>query len=136
MQPEPRLNSSKLVQERLHKALYDGCDSRDGTKFTLIPAAVGAADGWLELFDAPKQLIRGGGLPMRKRLVDASTQHAHHRVRAIDFPSWLAASFTPADHVVLKMDIEGAEFACSQADLTKFALVRRIDLEKWATTAA
>jgi len=31
-------------------------------------------------------------------------------VPMVDFPTWLAQHFTADDHVVVKMDIEGAEF--------------------------
>jgi FkbM family methyltransferase len=33
------------------------------------------------------------------------------RVECLDFSRWLRENFTPVDHIVVKMDIEGAEYA-------------------------
>ena len=56
--PDPRLNSTKLIQKRLAKA--QRASSR--TRYTLIPAGVAAENTHITIDSNPQQLIRGGAL--------------------------------------------------------------------------
>jgi hypothetical protein len=68
----------------------------------MVPAAVSDTDGWMTIYENPKQLIRGGSLPSNAITLKAKT------VRTVDVAAWLLK--LPEDaHVFLKMDIEGAE---------------------------
>jgi len=56
--PDPRLNSTELIQKRLAKA--QRASSR--TRYTLIPAGVAAENTHITIDSNPQQLIRGGAL--------------------------------------------------------------------------
>ena len=80
------------------------------TRYMLIPAAAGTADGTLHLDGGIEQMLMGGarpkwmgsGLysPTRAGLVPLSPQH--WSVPQVDFVSWLPASVRDEDYVVLK----------------------------------
>ena len=108
LRTEPKLNSSALIAERLDRARLEACTPHVRSRYTLIPAAAGAAGGpdMLHLFGSPEQLIRGGAIPFREGYDSSSFSHW---VRSVDFPTWFETSFSARDHLVLKMDIEGAE---------------------------
>jgi len=102
--PDPRLNSTQLVKDRLSLAAHPLASDATRPRFTHIPAAVGAKDGWLELGHASlRKMIRGGA-------VSSDTQGDNYKVVAADVVSWLEENFSEDDYVVLKMDVEGAEF--------------------------
>lgn len=97
---------------------------RARTRFTFIPAAAAASStgGWMWIWSPAEQTIRGGGHPFETKrgggsswkptaAAMAANASGWFRVRAVDVGSWLLSSFDPRDHVVLKMDIEGAEHA-------------------------
>ena len=114
LRPEPRLNSSRLIHERIHSA-RDQCSAAGS--FTFIPAAAGDSEAWLEFYSPPHQLIRGGSIPvmdgneaaLRKNQQPGDSRYTF-RVRTVDVSAWIKASFSMQDHLILKMDVEGAEF--------------------------
>ena len=113
LKPDPELNNTALVEGRLGTAATR-CSTEGGRdKFTAIPAAVGGENSWLTLAgDSPQQLIRGGASGDFSATSNATIdQSATHIVPMIDFATWFANSFSPKDHIVLKIDVEGAEFA-------------------------
>ena len=110
LRPDPRLNSSTLIAERLDGARQQ-CGPPPQNRFTFLPAAAGHSgdNAWLEFYGPPQQLVRGGSIP--KQFAPPSLKDGRYdfRVRVVNLPLWLAASFTTSDHVVLKMDVEGSE---------------------------
>ena len=77
-------------------------------RYTFVPAAAGAAEGWLSLFGPPEFLIRGGALPTQARYArapDAAAQRKKHTYTVIvaDVLHWLMKHFTVDDWVVLKV---------------------------------
>ena len=133
--PDPALNRSKLIRERLDASLK--ASGRPRAHFTFVPAAVGAADDWMAMYNAPRQLIRGGSLMVGDRdadELDTSNDVLEHeprynfKVRVIDFVAWLKRSFTPADWVVVKMDIEGAEYPIFERLLNDTPTLHLIDV--------
>jgi len=117
--PDPRLNSTELIQKRLAKA--QRASSR--TRYTLIPAGVAAENTHITIDSNPQQLIRGGALT-----VDANPSRSYvFRVPVVDLVGWIRASFKPADQVVLKIDVEGVEHEIFEA-LTQGGGWDRIDV--------
>ena len=117
LRPNPRLNSSNLLRQRLDSARNSRCLSADGRNhYTFIPAAAGgSAAKWLSFYGPPHQLIRGGSFS--DEIVGRIEGHTrkqgdsayNFRVRVVDVASWIARSFAVSDYVFLKIDIEGAE---------------------------
>ena len=133
LKPSPRLNRTTLVDARLKTASMRRCGrgvSSSRARFTFVPAAAAgpSSAGFMWIWSPPEQTIRGGGHPFNVKpgwgisKTDIPTEKApkHHsepggttgwfKVRAVDVSGWIQASFSPLDHVVLKMDIEGGEF--------------------------
>lgn len=91
------------------------------------------------MWSPAEQTIRGGGIPHPDNLGgakapdllpaearrDATT--GWFRVRAVDVGAWILTSFAPRDHVVVKMDIEGAEHALLR-EMMKTGALRRLDV--------
>jgi FkbM family methyltransferase len=88
-------------------------DLRD-RKIDFIPKAVWTEDGVIDFYLATEwgPNHRGGstlvaGHTRNKSAVD----YAHPvQVEAVDFSAWLRRNFDEDDHVIVKMDIEGAEY--------------------------
>jgi len=112
LQPDPALSTPGEVERRLGRH-YDRatrpCTSTAPPQYTLVPAAVGGANGTLELYSQRWQLVRGGARPpvRRDRLREPEQLL---RVRVVDTAAWLARSFRADDMVVLKIDVEGGEW--------------------------
>ena len=133
LQPDPRLNDTALVKARLANAK---CRARAGgqasrpPRFTFVPAAAGtSSDGerwldfyqvqppafsrlltpshlkrWIDFYQDVVNLLTGGGM-----IEEFRTSQVKFRVPKVDVPGWIASSFSERDHIVLKVDIEGAE---------------------------
>ena len=101
--PDPRLQNSTLLEERLSEAKLAPAPG-EATRYTLIPAGVAAENKHITIDTNPQQLIRGGAFT-----VDAKASKYVFRVPVVDLVGWIRASFKPADEVVLKIDVEGAE---------------------------
>jgi len=99
-----RLNSSELVQRALIEAKMPPLRNKWRPRFTFIPAAVSNRTGWIDIKSHLLGIIR-----------DRTHDHdpnafVQMRLPIVDVVTWIAESFRPEDWVVLKMDIEGAEF--------------------------
>jgi len=113
LHPDPQLNSSALTSSRLASAAQS-C----GPRYTLIPAAAGAAvdPPWLTFYSPPHQLIRGGSIMdahagrAKANSVFEGDDAYNFKVRVVDVASWLETSFRLEDHIFVKLDAEGAEF--------------------------
>ena len=105
LRPNPQLNDSALISARLDLPRSCPSNARRQASYTLIPAAAAAGDGMMLFDNSRTQLIRGGALPVRS--------WGHHTeafaVPSVNIPSWIQRSFSRADHVILKIDIEGGE---------------------------
>jgi hypothetical protein len=100
LQPDPTLNNVDLINSRLRIATTPLGNSN---RFTAVPAAAGDHFGILNLGAVtPEQMIRGGAH-------DEAVGNVMN-VTMIDFPEWLVANFAKEDYIIVKMDIEGAEF--------------------------
>lgn len=102
----PALNDSALIQSRLDEA----AQPNEGTaaRYTFVPAAVGAGEGWLSV-DWPSGLLLYVHDPPLEPVPRPPGVPAHISVRVVDWVSWLQRHFSAHDVVVVKMDIEGAE---------------------------
>lgn len=93
-----------VIQERLAtagRALAPDASDR----FVVVPAAVGASAGKLSLgMMTPEQAIRGGAHSA------GPLNGARMKVPLVDLVAWIARHFKVEDYIVVKMDIEGAEF--------------------------
>lgn len=104
-----------IVQERLAMAgvrLAPG----ESDRFVVVPAAVGASTGTLNMgMMTPEQAIRGGAHSAGA----GQLQGARMRVPLVDLVDWIAIHFKIEDYIVVKMDIEGAEFSVLTALLDR-----------------
>ena len=113
LRPEPRLNSSALVQSRLARArmpLDSSCAAPlNRSRFTLIPAAAGGPGDPNQMLLEFNRLatITGGGL--------GGAVEDSYLVNVVDVVEWIGSSFDKRDHIILKMDIEGAEHSILNA---------------------
>ena len=100
VQADPSLSANaSLLQHRLEMGA--SCEVVPRSKYVFMPAAVGQEEGVLKLRDDPTALLIGGA--------SVGKHSPMYEAAMIDFSSWLRASFSAADFVVLKMDVEGAE---------------------------
>ena len=115
LRADPALNSTALVAHRLEAAARVSgvaCAPACRSRVIAVPAAVGASEGWMRLWGAPSQLIRGGAKPVAPA---GASSADFHIVRQVDVVAWLAvAARRVRQHhgvVFVKMDVEGAEHA-------------------------
>ena len=73
----------------------------------LIKAAVWVEDGLVDFFESARR--RGQANSVFKN-PNASRREKSRRVKSIDFSKWIKDNFSKEDFIVLKMDIEGAEY--------------------------
>lgn len=109
---KPQLLNRSLIDSRLAMAgqplpqpsSATGCSSRD--RYVFVPAAAGAETGTLNLGQmTAQQMVRGGAHTLK------STDGVQNWVAPqVDIPSWLTANFREEDYIIVKMDVEGAEF--------------------------
>ena len=138
---------ASALPARLHAARNRGCHSSSDAppSYRLLPAAAGARAGTLKLRDAgPRglmQLLRGGVTVDSPTGTGDAGQGAAPpppaaaaeetaRVPVVDVVTWLSSSFSVTDHVMLKMDVEGAENEIVPALLASNAS-RLVDVLLW-----
>ncbi|EOD14422.1 hypothetical protein EMIHUDRAFT_356662 [Emiliania huxleyi CCMP1516] len=103
VRPVPALSAPGLLRERL--ALGKRCTVARTSSYVMLPAAAGESEGTLAMVDSDVGLLVGGRT--LSKIPPPSTEK--YRVAMVDFSAWLRASFTEADFVILKMDVEGGE---------------------------
>ncbi|MFE1577516.1 FkbM family methyltransferase [Streptomyces solincola] len=85
--------------------------AQDSARIEISPSAVWTHDGTIDLFlghHESSTVMPGKRVPpMYDQQIDYSSPVP---VPAIDFSAWLRRTVSPGDHVVVKMDIEGAEY--------------------------
>ncbi len=76
-------------------------------------AAVSDTDSTIPFLEVTKwgPNFKGGASTMERYLSDRRGDLQPKQIRAIDFSGWLSRKFDERDLVVIKMDIEGAEYA-------------------------
>lgn len=81
----------------------------EGLDVTLIPKAVWIENCTKKLYLGLDKQKQGSSLMEdKKTYIDTNV---YREVLCIDFPQWLKDNFTEEDYIVLKLDIEGAEYA-------------------------
>jgi hypothetical protein len=139
LHPEPRLTEPSFIASRMAAAAEShpgrggggggGEDARP--RYTFIPSAVGAANTTIEISCHRVGLIHGGGHPLDQKHYPNSSnvpdvfRQERFRVPSIDVVGWMTTNFELRDWIVVKMDVEGAEFEIfdSFAKLGKTCLV-------------
>ena len=130
----PAFNTSEMVAERLAEAAVSNAGNKRA-RYTFVPAAVGATDGWLQ---APCGSDVGSVMTSirinAKRPNDKkpSATCVWHRIRTVDVASWIKKHFTDDDWIVMKMDTEGGEYGVFNAMLKDMdGLGKLIDVLGW-----
>ena len=98
-------NNRSLLHQRLTTGSGRCSSGRMRSEYVLVPAAVGRKDGTLSMNDGPEMMITGGATHQ----ATFKSRVERYRVSQVDISSWLRASFSEADFVVLKLDVEGVE---------------------------
>lgn len=134
---QPSEHLAPLLPTRLQAARSRGCmnTASESMSFTLLPAAVGARDGHIQIRERPLlQLLRGGDMvdrPLsRSPAAEPALPDKAWSVRSVDVVRWLSESFSVDDFVIAKMDVEGAENDIVPALLATNA-ARLIDVLLW-----
>lgn len=106
---DPALAAHSLLSARLEEAAASGCAERP--KYTLVPAAVGAQTGTLQLHWPYGLLLYSPTVPIdqQERIPLPVQVPETLPVAVVDFREWLVRHFRDADTLVVKMDVEGAE---------------------------
>lgn len=73
---------------------------------TLIRKAVWIENGTIDFFFGRKKYPQSGTLLQKTPLAEEQS----HKVESIDFSQWILNNFQRDDEIILKMDIEGAEY--------------------------
>jgi hypothetical protein len=123
LHPDPALNDTALIDARLNEASAEAScrstthrhrhddEKQHRHRYTFVPAAAAGHDApeYLTLYTPPASVFRGGS--MLTRTVDERrsprNQSYDLRVRTVDLSGWIARSFSPRDHIVMKIDVEG-----------------------------
>jgi hypothetical protein len=118
---DAQLSTRAAVLDRLAVASTRCQTDRD--VFTVVPAAVGVNDTTRTFQQSDLALLIGGGTP---RGYPSTT----HVVQQVHFPKWLKQSFTSEDHIVLKLDVEGAEHVILH-DMLQDGSIGMVDILLW-----
>lgn len=82
---------------------------KDIPKHTFINKAAWIKDGKMDYYRSKEQLRAGGTLLKEKKSGNLDKGNPI-KVKTIDFSKWIANNFSKDDYIILKMDIEGAEY--------------------------
>lgn len=113
------LTDPLLLQDRLNVAAHANEDRDHRSRYTLLPAAAGSVDGSVNITSHRIGLLHGGGSVHRQRHKHNHNQRPNLKqwddtetftVPSVDLARWMQRYFDAADFIVLKTDIEGAEF--------------------------
>ena len=104
---DPALNDTALIQRRLDEAAQPNVAS--STRFTFVPAAVGASASALEMSWPYGVILTTDMHNLAAGVPVPAGVPAGARVQVVDFVSWFGERFKKSDLVIVKMDVEGAE---------------------------
>ncbi len=113
---EPNRNLLSLIHEKGLKLGRDIC---------VIWGAAWILDGTISLFQsehASASTVVQGKVEYVERGWTPINYERPHDTPSIDFSRWLLANFSREDHIVVKMDIEGAEYKVLEKMLSNGAL--------------
>jgi FkbM family methyltransferase len=113
---EPNMKLIPLIHEKSLKIGRDIC---------VIWGAAWISDGTISLFQS-EHASASTVVPGKVAYVDRGWSPINydrpHPTPSIDFSRWLLANFSREDHIVVKMDIEGAEYKVLEKMLSNGAL--------------
>jgi FkbM family methyltransferase len=78
-------------------------------KHTFINKAVWIEDGVIDYYRSREQLRAGGTIFKQKKSGNLDKVNPI-KIETIDFSKWILENLNKDDHIILKMDIEGAEY--------------------------
>ena len=108
--PSPELLRPELLQRRLASAATPLDPTAQRPRYTFVPAAVGGDPGWLKMSGRAQPWITAEYLAGRPaKLVNPVA------VPVVDVAEWISRHFSVDDYVVVKCDVEGAEFGILQS---------------------
>lgn len=128
LQAVPSLSENpQLLRQRLASAA--SCESPERDAYTMVPAGLSHMDGTINIVGNvsrnPLQLVSGG-----LRSMGQTTMSNQVAVKVVDLVSWLQASVSVEDFVVVKLDIEGAEHHIVKK-LLELNATKLIDIWLW-----
>lgn len=91
---------------------------RDRKDIVFSDSAVWIRDGEIDMYVDTSAPDAYGSSLFREKITGRLDRDHPIRVKCFDFSRWVGEHFTLADYVVLKMDIEGAEYAVLDKMLT------------------
>ena len=83
---------------------------KDIDKHIFINKAVWVSDGFMDFYRSDSKYIDGGTLIKSKISGNLDKKHPI-KVETINFSEWVLRTFLKEDYIILKMDIEGAEYS-------------------------
>ena len=88
------------------------CKGGVGPNVTLYRNAIWIADGKGEFYINRKKtpLFQDGSSLIKSKQTGGLTKHNPLEVKTIDFSKWIMDTFDKDDYIILKLDIEGAEY--------------------------
>ena len=99
---------------------------QDFHKHIFIPKAVWITDGKLNFFDSMQE-DKYGGTVIEHKTTGQVNYNQFLEVESIDFPTWINSNFSEKDFVILKLDIEGAEYTVLEK-MIKNGSIKKINL--------
>lgn len=104
------VSDSRIIESKIKK-----------DKINLTIGAVWVEDGYVDFFESPR---RGGQANSIFKNPNKPRREICKKVKSVDFSKWLKDNFSKEDFIVLKMDIEGAEYEV----LKKMLVDKTLDL--------
>jgi len=82
-----------------------------GSDVTVIHKAAWVCDGELKFYLSKRNpsLVQGSSVYREKRTGNLDKEHPQ-KIPCIDFSKWIKNTFQPDDNIIVKMNIEGAEY--------------------------
>ena len=102
----------------------------DIPNLTFINKAVWVENGVMPFYRSGR-VCRDGGTLLKEKITGELDLHNPIQVETIDFSEWFLHNFNSDDYIILKMDIEGAEYVVLEhmLDTKAFALVDELWIE-------
>lgn len=73
-------------------------------------AAIWIEDGWMECFTNPSKPRTVSATVLHGKSTGGLDYSRPMKIRSIDFSKWISDNFSPDDNIIVKCDIEGAEY--------------------------
>jgi len=92
----------------------------------LLPAAVWIYDGEIDFFEKATG-SQGNTLIHEKTIREPTRKYKKFTVKAISLSNWIKTNFSREDYIILKLDVEGAEYEIIE-DLYQTGVLEYIDM--------